>query len=373
MLGQLMNEKGQYISASRFLLMSNQYKDSLRLKREDSKLKNAIFQFEMPSNDKITETNRTNKKWRNSINNKESANGRIQNLLLISIILLVVLITFFSILVFKGYRSKKNATYDFTGADKDKSKETNELEKLAVLNNKIFSIISHDLRSPIISIKDSIEFLQQEDLDEETKQEALVMSEELTEATLNLLDNLLGWAKNQKKRVEPKKVHVNILTEIKQIEYLYKAAMNKKEINLTIDCDEQLAALADNELINLALRNLVSNAVKFTPRGGNIYISGEVFKNKILVSVKDTGLGISREDQLKILNPETFFTKNGTENESGSGIGLKLVNEFIKLMGGELKIESSMGQGSKFLFTLPRFITKKKSESHEKIFQHKIN
>ena len=134
-----------------------------------------------------------------------------------------------------------------------------------------------------------------------------------------------------------------------------------------------MVAFADGEMVNLALRNLVSNAVKFTPRGGSIYISAEKFADKILVSVKDTGIGISREDQMKILTPDNFFTKNGTENESGSGIGLKLVNEFIKLMGGELKIESSPGQGSKFLFTLPSADVKKNPNPHEAFFKQTIN
>jgi len=372
-LGQLMNERGQFISASRFLLLSNQYKDSLAIGQNDNTLKNTIYQYELANNQAVAGTvNDLPGSKRNNIFNKAGANNRIQNLLLISIVLLVILISFFSVLVFKGYRSSKKL-YNDLKPGKAKESKNSELEKLAVLNNKIFSVISHDLRSPIISIKDSIDFLRQEDLDEETKRETLILSEELTEATLNLLDNLLGWAKNQKKQIEPKKLQVKILDEIKQIEYLYKASIIKKEINFTIECKNDVSALADTELINLALRNLVSNAVKFTPRGGNIHIAGETFEDHVLISVKDTGIGIPKEDQMKILSPDLFFTKNGTENESGSGIGLKLVNEFIKIMGGELKIESSPGQGSKFIFTLPAFPAKKNPKSTETFFKHTIN
>jgi two-component system, sensor histidine kinase and response regulator len=369
MLGKLMSEKGQFISASHFLLMSNQFKDSLDNRKNNNKLKNAVFGYELVRPDYISERSSAKKERKTSIINRQEANNRLQNLLLISIILLVILISFFSVLVFKGYRSNKKLYNDLSPI-KNAENKSSDLEKLAVLNNKIFSVISHDLRSPIISIKDSIDFLRQEGLDEETKQEALIMSEELTEATLNLLDNLLGWAKNQKKKVEPKKLQIKILDEIKQIEYLYKASFNKKDITFKIDCGDDVLALADNELINLALRNLVSNAIKFTPRGGSIFITGENYKNNVLIAVRDTGIGISKEDQLKILTPDTFYTKNGTENESGSGIGLKLVNEFIKLMGGELKIESSTGFGSKFYFTLPAFETKKKPIQHEPIFNH---
>ncbi|MBN1821354.1 MAG: tetratricopeptide repeat-containing sensor histidine kinase, partial [Prolixibacteraceae bacterium] len=372
-LGQVMNERGQFISASRFLLLSNQFKDSLAIIVNNEILKNEINKYEhVNSSTGLTANRESTRKNKSSIFSKDDSNNRIQNLLIISIVLLVILISFFSILIFKGYKSNRKL-YNDLSLGKSVSGKNDELEKLAVLNNKIFSVISHDLRSPIISIKDSIDFLRQEELDEETKKEALVLSEELAEATLNLLDNLLGWAKNQKKKVDPKKVPVKILDEINQIEYLFKSSLAKKEINFTVDCDENVVALADNELINLALRNLISNAVKFTPRGGNIHISGSSFDNKIVVSVKDTGIGISKEDQSKILSPDLFFTKNGTENESGSGIGLKLVNEFVKIMGGELKIESIHGQGSKFLFTLPEFIAKKNPKSTEPVFKHTIN
>lgn len=372
MLGKLMNSKGQFVSASRYLLLSNQYKDSLTFIQRNGKLRNAVFQYELASVGVSTKTPDSVNTQKSSILSRAGATNRVQNLLVISIALLVILISFFSILVFKGYRSNKKLYNDLNpGSNEINNKD--ELEKLAVLNNKIFSVISHDLRSPIVSIKDSIDFLRQEGLDEETKQEALILSEELTEATLNLLDNLLGWAKNQKKRVDPKKTEIKILDEIKQIEYLYKASLSKKEISLTIDCNEGVIALADNELINIALRNLVSNAIKFTPRGGSIHISGEAFNDKILVMVKDNGIGISKEDQSKILATDSFFSKNGTENESGSGIGLKLVNEYIKIMGGELKIESSPGQGSKFLFSLPAYPVKKKSESRDAFFKSNIN
>ena len=370
-LGRIMNDNGQYISASRFLLLSNQYKDSLSISKNDTKLKNAVLQYELSGKGGNSGTDGAKKTKRATIFNRQEANSRLQNMLFISIALLVVLILFFSVLVFKGYRSSKKL-YEGMKRVRGNENSNDELEKLAVLNNKIFSVISHDLRSPIISIKDSIEFLRQEELDDETKKEALAMSEELAEATLNLLDNLLGWAKNQKKKVDPKKAPVKLLNEIKQIEYLYKASLNKKEINLKIDCNENVVALADNEMVNLSLRNLVSNAIKFTPRGGSINITGETFNNAVLVSVKDSGIGISREDQHKILTPDIFFTKNGTENESGSGIGLKLVNEFIKLMGGELKIESSPDQGSNFMFSLPAFEIKKNPETHKSIYTHKI-
>lgn len=372
MLGQIMNEKGQFISASRMLLMSNQYKDSLNIQQENNQLKNAVFQYELAGTAATSAVVQVKGPGKTKLQNKEGTDSRLQNLLFVSIILLVLLIAFFTILIFKGYRTNRKLYNDLLPGKNAENKNT-ELEKLAILNNKIFSVISHDLRSPIISIKDSIDFLRQEGLDEETKQEALILSEELTEATLNLLDNLLGWAKNQKKRVDPKKLPVKINSEISQIGYLYKASFNKKEITFRIDCSEDVVALADNELVNLALRNLVSNAVKFTPRGGSIFIAGESVNNKIIVSVKDTGIGISKEDQMKILALDTFFTKNGTENESGSGIGLKLVNEFVKLMGGELRIESSPGQGSTFIFTLPAYDVKKNPNPHDSFFKQTVN
>jgi signal transduction histidine kinase/Tfp pilus assembly protein PilF len=370
MLGQIMSEKGQYISASQMLLMSNRYKDSLKLKDSENILKNQILKSEIANSNQVALYE--GKARKNLVFNKAGTEYKLQNLLVISIILLILLIGFFSIILLKGYKTNKKLYRDLL-PNNNSENNSSELEKLAVLNNKIFSVISHDLRSPIISIKDSIDFLRQEGLDEETKQEALILSEELTEATLNLLDNLLGWAKNQKKKVEPKQVPVKVSDEIRQIETLYKASFNKKNITFKTDCSENQVALADNELINLALRNLISNAVKFTPRGGEINVKVEVIRTTIFVSVSDTGIGISKEDQHKILAADTFFTKNGTENESGSGIGLKLVKEFVRVMGGELRIDSSPGQGSTFTFSLPAYDVKKNPHSHESFFKHTIN
>lgn len=372
MLGQIMNEKGQFISASQMLLVSNQIKDSLSIEKNEELLKSAIIGYEVGKNSESVAVLNNVAGGRRTLIDKAGTDNRLQTLLIISIVLLVLLISFFSILILRGYRNNRKLYNDLMPG-KNSENKSSELEKLAVLNNKIFSVISHDLRSPIISIKDSIDFLRQEGLDEETKQEALILSEELTEATLNLLDNLLGWAKNQKKRVDPKRIPVKICDEVRQIETLYRASFNKKEINFRAECSDNVVALADNELINLALRNLISNAVKFTPRGGEIIVKGEIFRNNVLVSVKDTGIGISKEDQQKILAIDTFFTKNGTENESGSGIGLKLVNEFVRVMGGELRIDSSPGQGSIFSFTLPCFDVKKNPSSHESFIKQTIN
>jgi len=243
-----------------------------------------------------------------------------------------------------------------------KVKEAEVIEKNKVLEevlsskNLLISIISHDLRGPLNSIISLLEILDSDydELEEKTKKKYLNAILSSAKSTHNLMENLLHWAQIQSKRrkVEPEEVGINQL--IQQGTEPLKPVAEEKEITLEFDVPENLAVYADEKMICTVIRNLVSNALKFTPRKGKIKVTSEKStNNQIIVSIEDNGVGMDKDVLSTFFdNRNTAFTK-GTEDEPGSGFGLILVKEFVEKNNGKLIIESKEGQGTKVSFTLP--------------------
>ncbi len=278
---------------------------------------------------------------------------RLQKNLIYFTVVLLLLISIFAILVYKGFRTNKKLVSELRLSNKMIEEKNQSLEKLVAVKDKIFSIISHDLKTPIVSLNNSLEVMKNEAVKKELKKKALESSKQQLDNTIHLLNNLLDWAKNQMDVIKSQNEMVNICDSIHQNLKLIEQAAKEKEISLSVKCDKGLAVIADNELINLVLRNLLTNAVKFTPRNGQIKVAATSINGSIKISVTDSGIGISIPDQEKILSTDKFLKKYGTDFETGSGIGLKLCLDYIKYMNGELTIESEPEKGSTFSFTIP--------------------
>jgi two-component system sensor histidine kinase/response regulator len=170
--------------------------------------------------------------------------------------------------------------------------------------------------------------------------------------TTGLMENLLQWAKSQMQSnsVRPQKLEVvNLINEVTQ---LLRIQAEAKSIRMESHVDHQFQVYADRDMVNLVLRNLVANAIKFTPENGKITIRAQEKRSFIEVSVTDNGVGISDENIDKLFNE--YYTSKGTANESGTGLGLMLCKEFLAKNGGQMKVESKEGKGSTFSFTLPK-------------------
>ena len=168
-----------------------------------------------------------------------------------------------------------------------------------------------------------------------------------------LLSNLLNWSRLQSKSIMPAIGKVNILETTNEVVTLLRGNFEDKNIKLIINIDDKSYGFADKNMLQTILRNLISNAIKFTNDDGIITLNTVRLEDYIEISVEDTGKGMSQQDMDNILNTEINFTTKGTKNESGTGLGLNLVKEFISMNGGVLRIESSVDSGSKFNFTLP--------------------
>lgn len=230
--------------------------------------------------------------------------------------------------------------------------QKNELETLNQLKDKLFSIIAHDLRGPLSGIKDILSLTKSGDISEK---EFLNLIPDITtniDATAILLDNLLTWSKSQ---LEGEKLNVHNISLHGLVEKEFRLLQSKaqeKEIKLINHIPNKLMASADEDMVDIIIRNLLSNAIKFSKRGEHITVSASEENDKIRITVEDNGTGISMEN-IEKLNANNTFSTIGTAQEKGTGLGLMLVREFVHKNGGELTIESQVGSGSKFSFTLP--------------------
>jgi len=240
-----------------------------------------------------------------------------------------------------------------------KEKQDNKIQKLLNDKNQFFTIISHDLRGPLGSSVSLSELLVQ-DLEQYSREEIREVSEMLYQSNKNiykLLENLLEWSRVQTGMItfSPKKILLNTLIK-ENIELNKNAALNKN-INLFFDSTELIEVEADKNMIDTILRNLLNNAIKFTDKNGVIEVKLLKTNKKAEVSVTDSGIGIPDEIKEKLFKINGKVVQQGTENETGSGLGLLLCSEFINIHQGEIWVESEPGKGSAFKFNLPLLST----------------
>ncbi|HTJ52224.1 MAG TPA: ATP-binding protein [Cyclobacteriaceae bacterium] len=218
--------------------------------------------------------------------------------------------------------------------------------------DKLFSIISHDMRGPIHQVREIFNMIESGYISaDEFRTQLMPDLKERVTYVATLTDNLLHWARGQMEGIQVKPSVFNVLDIINEnINLLSSQALNKS-INLVSESHESFYVHADKDMIKLVLRNLISNAIKFTPENGTIEVKTRIEDGHARVSVRDTGTGLSPEDVTKILDKE-YFTKYGTAGEKGSGLGLMLCREFIEKNEGQLTIESKLNAGSIFTFSL---------------------
>lgn len=221
--------------------------------------------------------------------------------------------------------------------------------------DKFFSIISHDLRNPFASIVSFSRILKR-DIHNLGAEELQELARELDKSVLkinNLLENLLQWSRTQtgKMKYHPEYLAVNDL--VRDNVNLFSGNAREKEILLVDSVDSDLVVFADQNMTNTVIRNLMSNALKYSDAGGKIIIKSQVNNKMAYISIIDVGVGMTPDQMAQLWNVNTIHTTYGTRDEKGSGLGLLLCKEFIEKQGGEISVKSEKGKGSEFVFSLP--------------------
>ena len=216
-----------------------------------------------------------------------------------------------------------------------------ELENTIESRDTLYSVIAHDLRSPLGSLKmmnNAILMMVDKNQVSDEVYEMLQMMNKTSEEIFQLLDNLLKWAKNRLNKQNIYRQQVDINSIVNSTAEIFIPMATQKGISITLEgLDKELMGATDIDMVKTIVRNLVSNAVKFS---------------YVIVSVKDSGKGIKMEDQGKLLKQNTHFTSYGTNNEKGSGLGLMLCKDFVEQLGGKMWFDSEEGKGTSFHFSL---------------------
>ncbi len=270
--------------------------------------------------------------------------------------ILVVVVALSAILLVTVYRSgqrRKQINLLLLQHQEEMQKRSEELEQLNQVKDKFFSIISHDLRSPINALAGLMDLLDKGAI---TPEELPVAVKELRSRfnhTRALMNNLLDWTVLQMDKMHLQASHVPLKKLVDEnIELL--GSIQNKHVNMINRVPETAVGYADSNTINLVIRNLITNAIKFTNDGGEIIVAAEEKSNEIVVSVEDNGIGMTADIQKKLFDKVNPYSTRGTANEKGTGLGLILCKEFVEKNGGRIWVESNVDKGSTFWFTLPK-------------------
>jgi signal transduction histidine kinase len=240
-------------------------------------------------------------------------------------------------------------------AEEALKKNEEELRKLNATKDKFFSIIAHDLKSPFNSIMGFSELLVEQvsenNLNGIAKFSGIILNS--SKRAVDLLMNLMEWSRSQTGRMEFNPECFELVEFINEIERLFEDIARQKAIVIKKDLPHNCTVVSDKAMINTVLRNLISNAIKFTMPGGEIGISIIEKPDETIVSVKDSGVGISADRIEKLFRIDESYSTPGTNKEKGTGLGLILCKEFVEKHEGRIWVESQEGNGSVFSFSLP--------------------
>ncbi len=242
--------------------------------------------------------------------------------------------------------------------DKERKIESqnNELQRLISEKDKFFSIIAHDLRGPMAGIMQLAKLLANEEQshsDSVIREMKLNISHQASN-TFNLLENMLEWSQLNRGNFNFNPQNINLNKVVQECANFHAEQIRSKEIELVIGIPNNKEVIADKTMFNIVIRNLLSNAIKFTRKGGLVTISvNEAANNQTMISVKDTGIGMTEELKNNLFRIDANTRRRGTQGESSTGLGLQLCKEFVEIQGGKMSINSQQYVGSVFSFTIP--------------------
>lgn len=240
--------------------------------------------------------------------------------------------------------------------------QSEELRAANAIRNKLLSILSHDLKEPLNSLQGYLQVLTDFELDEDEKKEMEGQLLNMTKNTSLMLSNILLWANGQSHHFRADIKSLVLINALCPVWELTKSIGSSKKITMHLEVPADAMVLADPQMLELVVRNLLMNAIKFTPQGKNIWLSASEDMGRCIISIRDEGVGIPLELQKNIFS---LGVKPGvgTELEKGTGLGLVLCKEFIELMNGSISFESTLNEGTTFYIALPIPLEKSKVDS----------
>lgn len=347
-LSELYQTQGYYRKAYNYQSQYITYRDSINNDEVIRKIADLRTEYEVSKKQAEVDLKQTEV----DLLNEQARNNQI---VLWSVIVILVLVLFLMYALLKIYRVKVRAIRIVKKRREIITAQRNQLAEANQTKDKFFSIISHDIRGPISNFHGVSQLIQL--LVESDDKEALLklgrMLDTSTSEVSSLLDNLLEWAMSQQGRMpyKPEKIKLHQLcnSNLGIMQNLAAA----KQIKLTKKVKEKVTIQADKNSVSTIIRNLISNAIKFTPEGGKVDITLSYEITMAVISIQDSGIGIPQEKMSHLFDFKGERSRWGTEGEKGVGLGLTLVNEFVELNNGRVEVESQEGKGTTFKIYLP--------------------
>ncbi len=345
-LHMIWEKRGDYKKALAYFKQYEMLEDSLFSQEMLQKLYRDQIRYETETRDlEIAALSQIDARQKDALKREEF----IRNILAIVFGLCVLLLA----TVYRSGQRRKEINKLLLQHQNDMEARSEELERLNQVKDKFFSIISHDLRSPINALSGILDVmskggLSQAEFGEQTKELRIRFNH-----TRTLLNNLLDWTLLQMDKLSLQAAQID-LSKIIDENIQLLASLQSKQISLINNVREPTIAYADSNTINLVFRNLITNAIKFTTEGGTVIIDAKDEGKEWLVSVQDNGIGISEDVQQILFDKTSPYTTRGTANEKGTGLGLILCKEFVEKNGGKIWVASVNGKGSTFWFTIPK-------------------
>ena len=347
-LSEVYQKKGDYKRALENHILASQYNDSITEKQKLEQIANLEKQYETEKK----ENEIVRLQARQELMEVQLQKNKQLKILgfvtagLLLIVVFFVLIRYFDKIKLNQLLEHKNRKIEHS---------ENELRILNASKNKFFSIIAHDLKNPLHSIL-GYSYLLNKDYDRFNEVEHRKFAFDIHQSTNNifrLLQNLLEWSRSQTGRLNYSPSVVEYQQILDNSLSVLRSLADQKNIAIKTGDDPELKIFADPLMIETVLRNLINNAIKFTPEGGRIEISAKEVDSQVLISVRDTGIGISEEDTQNLFRIDSKVKRKGTNNEDGSGLGLVLCHEFVNKHNGKIWVESTPENGSEFIFSIP--------------------
>jgi len=320
----LHEKKGNYRSALESYKKFNHLSDSISKVGKSTEITRMRNWYELEQKDRENEILQQEKQ-------------KQQKLILILALALTMIIALFALSIF-FYRKSVS--------------KNRELKQLHGIKDKLFSVVAHDLRSPISTLVSILRLAEANMLDADMQTQFFKDISNQVDDTIGLLDNLLCWSKSQMQGIVPAPAYFDVkAASLEVTNTLQNIAANKNII--LANRIEQQQIYADRDMLTLVVRNLTMNAIKYTSSGGEITLASELSGNKLVISVKDTGIGMPQEVQDNLFKLSETRSRYGTNNESGTGLGLVLCADFVKANGGNIWFTSKVGEGTTFYFSVP--------------------
>jgi signal transduction histidine kinase len=256
----------------------------------------------------------------------------------------------------KANQLLENLNFKITNQNKELEKLNKELERVNMEKDKLFSIIAHELRNPLYWLQNLAEVLSQkyQMMAPDKIKKSLLSLDESAKNVYHLMDNLLQWSRSKLNRVHPRKANYRLHTLVSETAQTYETFLQQKEITFLNNLSEDIMIYADSDLLTCVVRNLISNAIKYTSNGGKIQFDYELKEKCVVLIMSDSGKGMASSELRAIFSSDSdTISTPGLMQEKGSGIGLKLCKEFIEMNDGSIWAESTQDVGTKFFFTVP--------------------